>query len=384
MDIELGELREFIVLLCNAKNDTWNGLIRIHLKHPETDGNTLYEGTRIFALELDKDTTIAKISRGFDSIAANEDLTLKIMSKSLSQLPTHKLFDMIIRDDFRHSKEFKITQVLKGAEQEHAYIVTFSPKQRSKALRFSLAIEGELISPTLPKGKLSVAEIVRKNCLVLIAKNLNKGLSPVQVESDLRTLMGDKNIVSVYFPRAESGMHAGIANIKLLNTPIYKKFVKKTHKLQGKYVKRNPHPRSLDGSAAPSEATLKDLRFHDVNTALECTVKALENAITVPKKSGVAKDNITKLLKDAITKGNQSLKRELTEDMKTLREDILTEAHTYTDIMTQDLRTKIDGQFDNIDNQFKAVMESLSSSRKLLSDTPQRRALPSPDPSHSN
>jgi hypothetical protein len=179
-------------------------------------------------------------------------------------------------------------------------------------------------------------------------------------------------------------MHAGIANIELLNASIYKKFVKKTHKFQGKYVKLNPHPRSLDGFAAPSKVALKDLGFHDVNTALACIVEVLENVTTASKKPRVAKDDLTKLLKDAITEGNQSLKRELTEDMKILREDILTEAHTYTDIMTQDLRTKIDGQFDNIDNQFKALMESLSSTRNLLSDTPLRRALPSPNPSHSN
>jgi hypothetical protein len=38
------------------------------------------EGTRIFALELDEETIIAKISRGFDSVAANDELTLKIAS----------------------------------------------------------------------------------------------------------------------------------------------------------------------------------------------------------------------------------------------------------------------------------------------------------------
>lgn len=179
-------------------------------------------------------------------------------------------------------------------------------------------------------------------------------------------------------------MHTGVASIELLNTPIYKKFVKKTHKLQGKYMKLNPHPKSLDGSVAPSEAALKDLGFHNVNTALACIVEVLENATAAAKKPGVAKDKITKLLKDAITKGNQSIKREFTKDMKILREDILTDAHTYIDIMTQDLRTKINGQFDNIDNQFKALMESLSSTRKHLSDTPHRRALPSPNPSHSN
>jgi hypothetical protein len=48
-------------------------------------------------------------------------------------------------------------------------------------------------------------------------------------------------------------MHAGIENVELLNAPIYKKNLKTTHKLQYKYIRFNPHPRSLDGSAAPSE-----------------------------------------------------------------------------------------------------------------------------------
>jgi hypothetical protein len=59
----------------------------------------------------------------------------------------------------------------------------------------------------------------------------------------------------------ENGMHAGLANIEFLNAPIYKKFVKKMHRLQGKYVKFNPHPRNLDGSTMPLEETLKDLGF---------------------------------------------------------------------------------------------------------------------------
>jgi hypothetical protein len=104
-------------------------------------------------------------------------------------------------------------------------------------------------------------------------------------------------------------MHAGIANIKSLNTSIYKKFVKKTHKLQGKYVKFNPHPRSLDGSAAPSKLSMKELGFYDVNTALARTVEALKDATVASKKNGVPKEEITALLKDAIAKGNHSQTR---------------------------------------------------------------------------
>jgi hypothetical protein len=80
MDIELGELCEPIAPLSNSKNDAWNSITRIHLKRLEIDGNALLEGTRIFALELDEETIIAKISRGFDSVAANDELTLKIAS----------------------------------------------------------------------------------------------------------------------------------------------------------------------------------------------------------------------------------------------------------------------------------------------------------------
>ena len=125
--------------------------------------------------------------------------------------------------------------------------------------------------------------IAKKNCLVLITKNLNKGSSPEQVEKELRTLIGEKNIVNVYFLRAEARMHTGKANVELLNAHVYKKFVKKTHKLQHKYVRFNLHPRSLDGIAAPSDKALCEWGFQDVNTALVNTVKAIENATAAPK-----------------------------------------------------------------------------------------------------
>ena len=116
MEIELGELCEPIAPLCNSKNDAWNGLTRVHLKNPIIDGNALLEGTRIFALELNEETTIAKISRGFDAIAANDELTLKISSKSLINVPAYQLLDVVVLDSFRCSKEYEITQVLKGQE----------------------------------------------------------------------------------------------------------------------------------------------------------------------------------------------------------------------------------------------------------------------------
>jgi hypothetical protein len=111
-------------------------------------------------------------------------------------------------------------------------------------------------------------------------------------------------------------------------------------------VRFNPHPRSLDGTAPPPEDTLREWGFRDVNTALVSTVEALENATTAPKQKTGTKDEMSSMLKEAIAEGNLALKQELRADMKNLREDVLAEAHTYTDIMTQDLRSKIDGQFE--------------------------------------
>jgi hypothetical protein len=105
---------------------------------------------------------VAKISRGFDNIASNDDLTLKVTSKSLSSIPSHTLFEMIVRDSFNRNKEFEITQVLKGADSYHAYVVASSPDQRNKILRSFVAIERELIAPTPVKEKLSTTNIARK------------------------------------------------------------------------------------------------------------------------------------------------------------------------------------------------------------------------------
>jgi hypothetical protein len=79
------------------------------LQEPRTRRQRLFEGTHIFALELDEETTIAKISRGFDAIAVNDELTLKISSKSLANVLAHKLFKLMARDSFKRNKEFEIT-----------------------------------------------------------------------------------------------------------------------------------------------------------------------------------------------------------------------------------------------------------------------------------
>ena len=170
MDIKLGELCEPIAPLYNSKNDAWNGLIRIHLKNPELDGNALLEGTRIFTLELDEESTIAKISRDFDAITVNDELTIKISSKSLVNVPAYKLYETIVWDSFTRNKEYEIMQVLKGQDQEHAYLIAASLNQRNTILRLYVAVDGEIITPTPTRVKLTAAAIAWKTVWSLLRR----------------------------------------------------------------------------------------------------------------------------------------------------------------------------------------------------------------------
>ena len=172
-----------------------------------------------------------------------------------------------------------------------------------------MAVDNELLTPTPTKVKLTTAAIVCKNCLVLIARNLNKGANALQVEESLKNLIGEKNVINVYFPRADGGLHTWVANVELLNAPIYKKFVNKTHKLQSKYVRFNPHPRSLNGTTTPTEELLREWGFQDLNTALANIVEALENATTTaPKQKTTSKREISTMVQDVIAAGAQILK----------------------------------------------------------------------------
>jgi hypothetical protein len=54
MKIEVGEnLREPIVVFCFHGTKRWNGVIKLHLKNPETDGKGLLRELRSFILKID-------------------------------------------------------------------------------------------------------------------------------------------------------------------------------------------------------------------------------------------------------------------------------------------------------------------------------------------
>ena len=62
---------------------------------------------------------------------------------------------------------------------------------------------------------------------------------------------GRKNVLNMYFKSDDKGKLTGVCNVQCLSAVVYKKFVKKNHKICNKYVEFSPHPKSLDGISKP-------------------------------------------------------------------------------------------------------------------------------------
>ena len=95
----------------------------------------------------------------------------------------------------------------------------------------------------------------------------------------LRKLMGEKNITKTYFRDGDPtrDLHAGICNVKVLNASVYKKYMRAMVKVLNKYVTFRPHPKSLNVSTAPSNETMKEFGFLDINTRIVGAIVAIAN-----------------------------------------------------------------------------------------------------------
>ena len=146
----------------------------------------------------------------------------------------------------------------------------------------------------------------RKNALIFIIKNLNKIKNVEELENGINEHMGKKNVISIIF-RLEGRNHVRSCNAQCLNAAVYKKFSKKNGKILSKYVEFSPHPKSLDGTNAPSNEELVRLGFQDVNTALANTVESIENATS----KGYNKADFEKMIEKAVIQGTEDIRKEM-------------------------------------------------------------------------
>lgn len=169
--------------------------------------------------------------------------------------------------------------------------------------------------------------------------------------------MGVKNVVSIFYPRQKGDTHSGIANIECLNAAVYKQHLKKSARLHHKWVKFQPHPNSLDGSAKPSEETMKLLGFHDINTTLAGTVQALQNtaAAASTSKSQMSREELSTLVSDVVSKENSKLRVEFQSDMTQLKEELRVETHHYVDQIDYELRGALTNLQDKLSQGMQVV-----------------------------
>ncbi len=247
----------------------------------------------------------------------------------------------MVEESFKRVHEFELAQVQKTAREAYGWFITTSPEQVEKISRHKIPILDELFTPVVSSGdQLSRDDVIRRNCLVLLAKGLNLTKLIEPTTASLHAHFGTKNIVSVFYPRATTKIHHGVANVECLNSAVYKQHVNKSVRLLNKWVTFHPHPNSLNGSAKPDDATLKKLGFTDVNNALADTIEALKNA-PGPSQPPLNKSDIANLVKDVVSKENDKLRTEFKTDLTLLRADLSTEAKSYADQINFDLRSAL-------------------------------------------
>jgi hypothetical protein len=97
-----------------------------------------------------------------------------------------------------------------------------------------------------------------------------------------KKMIGEKRVVCTFFPRGNNAkdQHDGICNSEVANSIIYKQYLRKTAKMLHMHVKFTVHPRSLDGTSPPSEASLKEFGFSEVNTAIASAISVITNSET--------------------------------------------------------------------------------------------------------
>lgn len=221
MEIPLGDrIGEPVAVLCHGSKSAkiWSGMAKVHLKNPGKDEVALLSGKRVFVISLDNDTpTIAKIAKSYDPLASSSLLTVKINTEGIRDLEPHQLLKTVVEESFRRGHEFELVQVQKAAGETYGWLITTSPEQVEKIGKNKIPVLGELLIPVVTsRDQLSREDVIKRNCLVLLAKGLNLTKPIEPTTASLHSHFGTKNIVSIFYPRATRNIHHGIANVECM------------------------------------------------------------------------------------------------------------------------------------------------------------------------
>lgn len=232
-------------------------------------------------------------------------LSIKITSDTIKDESWFAVYKEVINESIKRCHNFEITHVRKVVSHNYAWIVATSSEQATNIRKNKITFGHECIDVSM--GKPTGDDLAKKNALIPIAKNLNR-LKPREIlETEIRACMGEKIIFNIYFKYDVQDKLTGVCNIQCLSAAVYKRFVKRSHKICNKYVEFSPHPKNLDGIFKPSNEELTRLGFNDVTTALANTIEAMENV----SSKALEKNDINKIVEEAVAKGTAIIRDEM-------------------------------------------------------------------------
>ena len=104
----------------------------------------------------------------------------------------------IVGDGFRRGLDFEIKNVQKSVDAEFAWIKAPSPEEAKSFEAPKLSFFNVIVDVNFASNeKLSEDDKSSKNVLILIARNLNKVKTTMQIDDAIRKCMGELNVLSL-------------------------------------------------------------------------------------------------------------------------------------------------------------------------------------------
>jgi hypothetical protein len=167
---------------------------------------------------------------------------------------------------------------------------------------------------TTRKRNTTPEQCAKRDCLKLVVYNLPPIKTIEMITHVIKEKMGEKNVVDIFYHNSDGEKHSGKTNIECSSPIVYRQYLDKTIAMLGKYIEFTPHPRSLEGTAPPTEEDIKKFGFCDNNQALVDTLEAVQNA----PSSSVTKEDIVAIIEGAVENGKKRLKKEMHKEMDSL------------------------------------------------------------------
>ena len=282
----------------------------------------MLKGIRPFILNLDDKSTLEKVCKIWDFIARNILLSCKVDNPLLLDTTSSKLYFEVLAENFRRGYDYEVTNVQKNTGETWAWLIAATPKQAEKMEKHKIPYFHEVMHVITPftaraeakesRGpRLTEIELKKKNATMLCVYGLYKMKKIENTINFINAIVGEKNVVSYYFPRRVGELHIGLANMQCLNPTVYKQFLHKTREIYGKYVTFAPHRRSLEGTALPTKEEHDQFGFNDISSTLASgIIEAIKNA-PQPQIKPLSHGDMVDLIDQAVSKGNQELKEEI-------------------------------------------------------------------------